>query len=151
MQTHTITRSTPRKYKKQVGRGTTRGKTSGRGTKGQKSRSGHRIRPEIRDLIKKYPKLRGHGKNRSRTVNGERERAVVVNVGVISQTVQTGTKITPKSLIALGVIEKRGGVIPMVKILGTGVIDKVIHVFECAVSKQAQEKITAVGGSVHTN
>ncbi|HVY35840.1 MAG TPA: uL15 family ribosomal protein, partial [Candidatus Paceibacterota bacterium] len=55
--------STKNKKKKTVGRGSKRGKTSGRGTKGQKARAGHRIRPHIRDIIKKLPKLRGRGKN----------------------------------------------------------------------------------------
>lgn len=149
MQTHTITRTTPRKYKRQIGRGTTRGKTSGHGTKGQKARSGHRIRPEIRDLIKKYPKLRGHGKNRARTVNEERERPVVINVSTLA-SLEAGTKVTPRTLVALGIVEKRQGAIPMVKLLGTGSIDKAVHVFECAVSLQAKTKIEAVGGSVHS-
>ena len=46
--------------KKRVGRGGKRGTTSGRGTKGQKSRSGHRIRPAERDLLIRIPKLRGY-------------------------------------------------------------------------------------------
>jgi large subunit ribosomal protein L15 len=46
-----------------VARGGKRGKTAGRGTKGQKARAGHKIRPEIRDVIKRIPKMRGRGKN----------------------------------------------------------------------------------------
>ena len=42
-----------------VGRGGKRGTTSGKGTKGQKARAGHRIRPAERDLIIRIPKLRG--------------------------------------------------------------------------------------------
>lgn len=63
MQFHTIKRKTPNKKSKQVGRGGTRGKTAGRGTKGQNARSGRKKRPEIRDTIKRIPKLRGRGKN----------------------------------------------------------------------------------------
>ncbi|MBX4181358.1 uL15 family ribosomal protein [Candidatus Parcubacteria bacterium] len=62
MQFHTLTRKTPNKKKKLVGRGGTRGKTSGRGTKGQNARAGHKKRPELRDFIKRVPKLRGRGK-----------------------------------------------------------------------------------------
>lgn len=59
MKLHEI-RSSSRSYKKRrVGRGGKRGKTSGRGTKGQKSRAGRRIRPQIRDVMKKFPKKRG--------------------------------------------------------------------------------------------
>ena len=63
MQFHTLKPKTKRKKSAQVGRGGTRGKTSGRGTKGQNARAGRKKRPEIRDFIKRFPKLRGRGKN----------------------------------------------------------------------------------------
>ncbi len=63
MQFHTLKRHTPNKKSKQVGRGGTRGKTSGRGTKGQNARAGRKKRPELRDFIKRVPKLRGRGKS----------------------------------------------------------------------------------------
>lgn len=63
MQFHNIKRKTPNKKSKQVGRGGTRGKTSGRGTKGQNARAGRKKRPELRDFIKRVPKLRGRGKS----------------------------------------------------------------------------------------
>lgn len=47
------------KSKKRVGRGGKRGTYSGTGMNGQKSRAGAKIRPEIRDFIKKTPKKRG--------------------------------------------------------------------------------------------
>src|SRR4030043_532865 len=47
------------KKKKRVGRGGKRGTYSGKGIKGQKSRAGRKMVPVIRELIKKYPKLRG--------------------------------------------------------------------------------------------
>ncbi|MSR87620.1 MAG: hypothetical protein EXS69_00410 [Candidatus Zambryskibacteria bacterium] len=63
MQFHTLKRKTANKKSRQVGRGGTRGKTSGRGTKGQNARAGHKNRPELRDFIKRVPKLRGRGKS----------------------------------------------------------------------------------------
>lgn len=63
MQFHTLKRKNPNKKSKQVGRGGTRGKTSGRGTKGQNARAGRKKRPELRDFIKRVPKLRGRGKS----------------------------------------------------------------------------------------
>ena len=63
MQHHNLKRKTPNKKSRQVGRGGTRGKTAGRGTKGQNARAGHKKRPELRDFIKRFPKLRGRGKN----------------------------------------------------------------------------------------
>lgn len=63
MQFHDLKAKTKRKYSRQVGRGGTRGKTSGRGTKGQNARAGRKKRPEMREIIKRIPKLRGRGKS----------------------------------------------------------------------------------------
>lgn len=68
MQFHTLKRKTPNKKSKQVGRGGTRGKTSGRGTKGQNARAGRKKRPELRDFIKRVPKLRGRGKHSNKSI-----------------------------------------------------------------------------------
>ena len=48
------------RIRKGRGPGSGIGKTAGRGGKGQTARAGHKIRPEVRDLIKKLPKRRGH-------------------------------------------------------------------------------------------
>ena len=63
MQFHTLQSKTKRKRARQVGRGGTRGKTAGRGTKGQNARAGGKKRPELRDIIKRIPKLRGRGRS----------------------------------------------------------------------------------------
>lgn len=63
MQFHNLQAKTKRKYARQVGRGGARGKTAGRGTKGQNARAGRKKRPELRDIIKRIPKLRGRGKS----------------------------------------------------------------------------------------
>lgn len=68
MQFHALKRNTPNKKSKQVGRGGKRGKTSGRGTKGQNARAGHKKRPELRDFIKRLPKLRGRGKSSLKSI-----------------------------------------------------------------------------------
>ena len=68
MQFHTLKRKTKNKKARQVGRGGTRGKTSGRGTKGQNARAGRKKRPELRDFIKRFPKLRGRGKNSLKSI-----------------------------------------------------------------------------------
>jgi large subunit ribosomal protein L15 len=60
MQLHEIKPYNKLKKKKRVGRGGKKGTYSGKGMKGQKSRAGAKIRPEIRDMIKKIPKLRGY-------------------------------------------------------------------------------------------
>lgn len=71
MQFHTLSRKTPNKKSHQVGRGGKRGKTAGRGTKGQNARAGRKKRPELRDFIKRVPKLRGRGKNSNKSFRGK--------------------------------------------------------------------------------
>lgn len=136
---------TKNKSPKRVGRGGTRGKTSGRGTKGQKARAGHRIRPHIRDIIKKLPKLRGRGKNVNKAF---RLAPQVVNISAIEAVFTSGARITPSVLFAKGLITRTGGVIPPVKILAHGDITKAFSVKDCQVSASAKEKIVAAGGSV---
>lgn len=68
MQLHNLKRKTPNKKSKQVGRGGKRGKTSGKGTKGQNARAGRKKRPELRDFIKRFPKMRGRGKNSLKSI-----------------------------------------------------------------------------------
>jgi large subunit ribosomal protein L15 len=79
MQFHTLQPKTKPKTSKAVGRGGKRGKTAGRGTKGQNARAGRKKRPEIRDFIKRFPKLRGRGKNSFKSfqpkLNGEALKA----------------------------------------------------------------------------
>lgn len=147
MQTHTLVRKNKNAKKKLVGRGGTRGKTSGRGHKGQKARAGHSIRPAYLDMIKKLPKLRGHGKNRAQTVDGSKERAFAVNL-VSLELFDNNAIVSPKSLAEKGIIERRNGKLPKVKILASGEFTKKITVMECEVSKTAQEKIQALGGTV---
>lgn len=59
MQLHELQPIHQSKSKKRIGRGGKRGTYSGKGIKGQKSRAGRKIRPAIRDLIQRTPKLRG--------------------------------------------------------------------------------------------
>ncbi|PIS13477.1 MAG: hypothetical protein COT67_01505 [Candidatus Tagabacteria bacterium CG09_land_8_20_14_0_10_41_14] len=60
MQLHQLKPSTKNKDKKRIGRGGKRGTYSGRGLKGQKSRAGRKLRPQLRDIIKRLPKKRGY-------------------------------------------------------------------------------------------
>jgi large subunit ribosomal protein L15 len=60
MQLHQLKPIHKLKKRKRVGRGGKKGTYSGRGIKGQKARAGRRLKPAIRELIKRYPKLRGY-------------------------------------------------------------------------------------------
>ncbi len=147
MQTHTLKRKVQNAKKKLVGRGGSRGKTSGRGHKGQKARAGHSLRPAYLDLIKKLPKLRGHGKNRAQTVDGSKQKPVAVNL-VSLELFENNTVVSPKTLVDKGIVERASGKLPNVKILGGGELTKKITVIGCDVSKSAEEKIKALGGTV---
>jgi len=148
MQIHNIQSATPKKDKKRIGRGGKRGKTSGRGGKGQTARTGNSGRPEMRDIIKRIPKLRGHGKNRARTVNEERVLPTVVNLNALETVFASGDQVTPATILAHGLVSKVGGRIPKVKILGTGEITKKLTVSGCTFSTAAKEKIEKAGGTI---
>lgn len=148
MQLHELTANKKRKTAKRIGRGGKRGKTSGRGHKGQNARAGNSNRPEMREIIKKLPKLRGHGINRAKTVNSERSAVLPVNVAALETHFEAGADVNPKTLVAAGLIKARGKKTPTVKILGNGELTKKLSVTGCAVSKSAQEKIEKAGGSV---
>lgn len=148
MQLHELKPTTPKKTAKRIGRGGKRGKTSGAGMKGQTARAGNSTRPEMRELIKKLPKLRGHGKNRARTVNEERELPVVVNLSVLETAFENGATVSPKSLVTAGVITTVRRKAPMVKILGTGELSKKLSFEGCQMSASAKAKIEKAGGSV---
>ena len=106
------------------------------------------MRPEARDIIKKLPKRRGYGKNRARTVNSSRRNAFPVNVGIIEKMFSSGAAVSPSSLFSLGLIRRTGGKLPEVKILAQGEIKKAVKVENCLISKEAENKIKAAGGSV---
>ena len=148
MQLHQITPKTKRVVARRIARGGKRGKTSGRGGKGQTARAGNSTRPEMRDIIKKIPKLRGYGKNRAKTVNNEAVAATVVNVRALETAFLNGDSVNPKALIAKGLISARSKKAPKVKILGTGGLTKKFMVTNCTVSESAKALILKAGGTV---
>jgi large subunit ribosomal protein L15 len=148
MQIHEIRRVTPLQKSKTVGRGGKRGKTSGKGGKGQTARAGHRVRPAMRDIIKKLPKLRGHGKNRSKSVFYRGPEAVV-NVGALN-VFSAGDTVSPTALVAKGLIGEAFGKNPKVKILGNGDLSMKLSFERCTVSQSAKEKIEKAGGTIST-
>src|SRR3989344_8014903 len=115
MQLHDLQPRHKRLRTRAIGRGGKRGKTSGRGTKGQKARSGRKMRPELRDIIKKIPKRRGFGKNRARTVDASIQRPEIVTVAALARAFPEGGIVTPKVLHAAGLIRSLSGRIPPVQ------------------------------------
>ncbi|MDI6604392.1 50S ribosomal protein L15 [Aceticella autotrophica] len=126
---------------KRVGRGigSGTGKTSGRGHKGQKARSGGGVRPGFEGgqmpLARRLPK-RGF-------TNIFKKDYAIVNISSLDKLFEDGTTVTPELLIEKGLIKKtKDGV----KILGTGEINKKLIVKANKFSQTAVEKIEAVGG-----
>ena len=131
-------RNAIRKKQKRVGRGGKRGTTSGHGQKGQKSRSGHRIRPAERDLLMRLPKLRGI-KNKPK-----RESALLFTVGELIKVFPEGV-VSKKVMLEKKMIESLRA---RVKVLSGGEIKKAIIVEGVEVSKEARTKIEKAGGTV---
>ncbi|PCI20842.1 50S ribosomal protein L15 [Candidatus Wolfebacteria bacterium] len=142
MQTHNIQRANKQKSKKTVGRGGLRGKTSGRGHKGQKQHGGHGIRPQIRDIIKKLPKLRGYRFSSIQT------KPVVISLAMIEKAFDNGAIVSPKTLVEKSVIKRKKGRYPKIKIVGTGDIKKSVTIYDTLLSDSAKEKITKAGGVI---
>jgi large subunit ribosomal protein L15 len=126
--------------KKRIGRGWgSRGKYCGRGAKGQKARSGshgHQLRG-LRSVMLATPKVRGF--------NSRLPKSIVVSLDVINKTFIEGELVTPKTLLKKKLISNAT---QCVKILAGGALSKKLVFKHCIVSKQAGEKIKALGGVV---
>ena len=120
------------------GEGGRRGKTAGRGTKGQKARSKVRVGFEggQMPLARRLPKLKGFN-------NPNKEYFALINDERLA-VFPAGTVVGPDELRAEGLIKKRG----RVKVLGEGDLDRDLTVRAHAFSVGAVEKIKAAGGSV---
>ncbi|WP_430789249.1 50S ribosomal protein L15 [Virgibacillus flavescens] len=129
-----------RKERNRVGRGMSsgNGKTSGRGHKGQKSRSGGGTRPGFEGgqmpLFQRLPK-RGF-------TNIHRKEFAVVNLETLNRF-EDGTEITPELLLEEGVVSKlKAGI----KVLGNGAVEKKFTVKAHKFSASAKKAIEAAGG-----
>jgi len=143
---HTLKRTHKNKKSRQIGRGGVKAKTAGRGTKGQNARAGHKKRPELRDFIKRVPKLRGRGVNSNTSIQ---DAYTPVTLSAISDVFSNGDKVSPATLVSKGVITLVYGSKPKVKILATGDITKKVTVSGCSMSLSAKAKIEAAGGKVN--
>lgn len=142
MQIHQLKRTSKLKKGKYIGRGGKRGTTAGRGTKGQGARAGHKLRPEIRDVIKKLPKLRGY------RFKSRQDKMSPVNLRDIEKVFEVGAVITAEELLNKDLVRMKGGFIPAVKILATGNLTKKMSFVGVAASAAAKEKIAKAGGEI---
>lgn len=142
MQLHEIKPLHKNKHRKQVGRGGRRGTYSGKGVKGQKSRAGRKMMPMIREIIKRYPKLRGY------KYHGIAKDLAVLNVEVLENKFLAGEVVNPENLLKKEIIRRINGKAPNVKILGTGEIKKPLTIEGCKISAAARKKIEKAGGTI---
>ncbi len=130
--------------RKRLGRGVGSGlgKTSGRGHKGHKSRSGYSRHPSFEGgqlpMIRRIPKRGFNNVSFAPYVVG-------INVGTINAAFAAGEEVCAKSIRAKGLVKL---VCDEIKILGDGEVTKPLKVIINRVSKSARSKIEAAGGSV---
>jgi large subunit ribosomal protein L15 len=142
----------PRKDRKRVGRGlgSGKGRYSGRGIKGQKSRAGSHTMPAGFEggqmpIDMRAPKLRGNTSADAMPIGPFRTYSQPVNVGELAARFDAGAEVTPEALKAAGLIRK---VSVDVKVLGQGELQTKLTVSAHSFSKSAVEKIEAAGGTV---
>jgi large subunit ribosomal protein L15 len=148
MQTDALKRTHPNRKRMQVARGGKRGKTSGRGGKGQTARAGNKRRPEWRDIIKRLPKLRGRGKNSNKSIKTDSRKPAIVSLAALEIAFSSGEAVTPIILVEKGVVPTFSGRVSRIKILGGGELTKSLKVSGCGVSESAKAAIEKAGGSI---
>ena len=142
MQLHTLTVKHKRPSKKRVGRGGKRGTYSGSGMKGQNARAGGRPAPVVRELLKRYPKLKGYTRVR------RQRKAQSVSLAVLAKRFLKDEIVSPITLIEKGLIHQRKSSFPQVKIIGSFKVKTVLSIQGCALSPGAKKAIEESGGSV---
>ncbi len=131
-----------KKSKTRKGRGIAagKGKTAGRGTKGQGARAGGTKGPYFEGgqlpLVRRLPHVRGFK-------NIYRQEFEIVNLDTLETKFDANAQVTPDTLRAQGIIDNG----KRVKVLGRGEITKALAVSAHSFSDSAKEKITAAGGT----
>ena len=136
--------------KKRLGRGigSSKGKTSGRGHKGQKSRSGVAIKSFEGGQMPLYRRLPKRGFNPLK-----KEKIAIINLSKINELIEKN-KINEKEKVNLDTLKKiniLGKSYKKIKILGTGEIKFKINLVADFVSKTAKAKLEKIGGSIILN
>lgn len=132
------------KKRKRIGRGGSRGGTSGRGNKGQKARTGHSaMRASFEGgqmpLVRRLPKRGFNNKAFQRITE-------IINVQELESSFVAGQEVNRASLLEKGLIKGRKG--SLIKILGTGSLLKKLIVSVDAISSSAREAIEKCGGTI---
>jgi large subunit ribosomal protein L15 len=149
---HSLTPAQPRRARKRIGRGlgSGKGRYSGRGLKGQKSRSGSHKMPAGFEggqmpIDMRLGKLRGNTSADAMPIGPFRTYSQPVNLRDLEERFDAGAEVTPETLKERRLIRK---VSVDVKVLGVGELTKALSVSAHGFSKTAKEKIEAAGGTV---
>ena len=142
MQTHQLQPKHTSRSRKIVGRGGKKGSYSGRGGKGQTARSGRKLAPVIRELIKRYPKLKGY------RAFAMPDNSAVVNLNLLEKHFKDGDVVSAETVIKAGIIGMQKGKVPSLKILGNGTLTRKLTIENCKVSASAKAAIEKAGGVV---
>ena len=141
-----------RKDRKRIGRGlgSGKGRYSGRGLKGQKSRSGsHKMRPGFEGgqnpLYMRLGKQRGPYSKDAMPMGPHRTSTQQVNVAALEERFDAGAEVTPETLVEKGLVRNTR---VDVKLLGQGDLSKELSITVHAASASAREKVEAAGGSL---
>lgn len=139
MQIHELTLSKKRKRGQRVGRGGKRGIYSGRGNKGQRARTNHRLKLKRigSGLARHIPKLGGFA--------SLRPRAVAVDIKRLEEKFSNGELVTPVSLKSKGIIKS---IQYPVKIVGNTDLSKKLTVKDCFTTVSSKKSIEKAGGKV---
>ena len=147
----TLKPAQPRKARKRVGRGLASGKGrySGRGIKGQKSRSGsHNMRPGFEGgqmpIYMRHPKQRGNTSKDALPIGPHRTHTIGVNIRDLDRVFDDGAEVTLETLVEKGLIKNTK---TDVKILGMGETKKKLTVTAHLFSASAREKLEKAGGA----
>jgi large subunit ribosomal protein L15 len=148
---HTLKPAQPQKDRKRVGRGlgSGKGRYSGRGIKGQKSRAGSHSMPAgfaggQTPIFMQLGKLRGNTSKDALPIGPFRTSTQPVNVAALERF-DNGTEVTPELLVQVGILKNTK---IDVKILGMGDLTKKLTVSAHGFSASAKEKIESAGGTV---
>ena len=149
---NTLKPAAARKTRKRVGRGlgSGKGRYSGRGIKGQKSRSGsHKMRPGFEGgqtpLYMRLGKQRGPYSADAMPMGPHRTSTQPVNVAALEERFDAGAEVTVEALVEKGLIKNSR---IDVKLLGQGDLTKKLSITVHAASASAREKVEGAGGSL---
>jgi large subunit ribosomal protein L15 len=148
---HSLSPAQPRKDRKRVGRGlgSGKGRYSGRGIKGQKSRAGsHKLPVGFEGgqmpIDMRLGKLRGNTSADAMPIGPFRTYTQPVNLRDLEARFDAGAEVSPEALVDKGLLKHTR---TDVKILGAGELTKMLTVSAHGFSKTAREKIEAAGGT----